>query len=171
MTPTTSEQNFPLSRNMSLDSLTRQIVQVLQNYRVVRLVIEKQTLQIHHIGERRTIDSATESIYNELDMSKLEWSGNLLSTMLAATLEYNGYVVRAIFSPKPAQYIQRLAGVDVAKETLDHILGAEIVVDNSLKDWQIVLGMAPTYSASLGQLHKLLLIELEDDASGNTSEN
>jgi hypothetical protein len=154
----TTELVVTLSNHVSLDSLTSKIAQILQAYRTVRLEVEGRQIRVEHVGNRDGVIDNLESLVDSLSMEAEPWADTLLNTMLNTSRRFNGYVIRALFVRDKTSVFELLK-LKVGEE-LGHVLGSEIIEDSSLLEYQLVLGLAPTYSATIGQLRTIVLVEL-----------
>jgi len=154
----TAELNIPIAKNMSLDSLTSKIAQILRTYRTVRLEIEGNSIRADHLGRRDEVEDDLDALIKRHDLNNFPWSNSLLDTMIQATITHKGYIIKNIFVKSKTEVLR---AVGLPTDTaLSHILGAEIIEGCDLMDYQLILGLATSYLVTIGQLMKIVIVEL-----------
>jgi len=156
----TAELVIDLPSHASLDSMMSTIAQILQSYRTVRLEVEGRQILVEHLGRREDAKDSLGSLVESMPLEHHLWCGDLVNTMLNVSRQYNGYVVRAIFA-NTRDLVYKILKLN-PNEEMAHVLGAEIIEDPYLKPYQLVLGLAPTYQSTIGQLREIVLVEVQE---------
>lgn len=153
-----TDLSIPLPPGTSLYLLSSKIVQTLERYKTIQLVVAIDEIHIQHVGEREGRRDSLERLYESLELDIQPWKESLLSSLFHVTMQFPGSVARALFVGSIKSLRKALGAADDAE--IPHVLGAEVIEAPTLRsNHQFIVGLARSYNAKLGDIVKIVLIE------------